>query len=224
MHIIPVIDLKDGLAVQAIGGNRDRYQPVHLTSSLCKSSQITDVVSRFLTLYPFQTIYIADLNAIAGDGNHGKTIAYLRRGYPDIEFWVDNGSIYDARNDGPDDFRMVFGTESQAQPSFVYRNGILSLDFKHNQALGHPGWVEMPEFWPDTIILMTLDLVGSNKGPDFEKLSALCQEHPDKRFIAAGGVRDINDLTQLKTIGIAGVLLASALHNGSLDTKTLQKF
>lgn len=225
MQIIPVIDLKDGLAVHAAGGDRSRYQPVHRTSLLCESSEISDVVAGFLNLYPFQTFYIADLDAISRRGNHDMAVAYLPRDYPGVEFWLDNGSSYHARTDNcSNGIKIVIGTESQAQPDYLPADLILSLDFKHNQALGHPGWLERPECWPDTIIVMTLDLVGSNNGPDFEKLSKLCNKHPDKRIVAAGGVRDINDLMQLKTMGIAAVLLASALHNGSIDTATLEKF
>lgn len=227
MQIIPVIDLKGGQVVHAAGGDRSRYQPVHHTSLLCDSSEINHVVARFLKLYPFQTFYIADLDAIGGKGNHDEAIDNLLSQYPNQEFWLDNGSSYQVltTTTRPSNCKPVIGTESQRLPlSLKNTDLILSLDFKHNQALGHPGWLKSRELWPETIVVMTLDLVGSNTGPDIEKLSQLCKDHRDKRFVAAGGVRDINDLTQLKAIGVAGVLLASALHNGSLDTKTLQKF
>ncbi len=227
MQIIPVIDLKGGQVVHAAGGDRSRYQPVHHTSSLCDSSEINDVVARFLKLYPFQTFYIADLDAIGGNGNHDVAIDDLLSQYTNQEFWLDNGSSYQAltTTTRPSNCKPVIGTESQQLPVSLKNAGlILSLDFKHNQALGHPGWLESLELWPETVVVMTLDLVGSNKGPDFEKLSKLCKEHPDKRFVAAGGVRDINDLMQLKTIGIDAVLLASALHNGSIDATMMEKF
>ncbi len=226
MQIIPVIDLKGGQVVHAAGGDRSGYQPVHRTSSLCDSSEIYHVVARFLKLYPFQTFYIADLDAIGGNGNHDHGINNLLSQYPNQEFWLDNGSSYQAltTTTRPSNYKPVIGTESQRLPvSLKNADLILSLDFKHNQALGHPGWLESPDLWPETIVVMTLDLVGSNKGPDFEKLSKLCTDYRDKRFVAAGGVRDINDLIRLKTIGIAAVLLASALHNGSIDADALEK-
>jgi len=227
MQIIPVIDLKDGLVVHASGGDRSRYQPVHYSSRLCESSEITEVVASLLNLYPFQTFYIADLDAISGNGNHNDAIGKLLRNYPSMAFWLDNGSSYQAVSTAtlPSNFKPVIGTESQAQPaSLTQADLILSLDFKHNQALGHPAWLESPELWPNTVVVMTLDLVGSNNGPDFEKLGELCNKHPDKRIVAAGGVRDLNDLVRLKTIGIAAVLLASSLHNGSIDAAVLEKF
>jgi phosphoribosylformimino-5-aminoimidazole carboxamide ribotide isomerase len=227
MQIIPVIDLKGGQVVHAAGGDRSRYQPVHHTSSICDSSEITEVVTHFLKLYPFQTFYIADLDAIGGNGNHNQAIDDLLSQYPNQQFWLDNGSDYQAiyETNRRGNCKPVIGTESQQLPvSLKHTNLILSLDFKHNQALGHPEWLESPELWPETMVVMTLDLVGSNKGPDFEKLSQLCKDHPDKHFVAAGGVRDVNDLMRLETIGITAVLLASALHNGCIDAATLEKF
>lgn len=227
MQIIPVIDLKDGLVVHASGGDRSRYQPVHCASRLCGSSEATEVVASLLNLYPFQTLYIADLDAIGGTGNHNDAIGNLLSNYPGVEFWVDNGSRYQALStvSQASNYKPVIGTESQAQPvSLTQADLVLSLDFKHNQALGHPGWLDNPEFWPNTVVVMMLDLVGSNNGPDFEKLGRLCNKHPDKRIVAAGGVRNLGDVLQLKTLGVAAVLLASSLHNGCIDAAALKKF
>lgn len=227
MQIIPVLDLKDGVVVHAAGGDRSRYAPVHHTSSLCDNSAAEAVLARLLELYPFSTVYIADLNAISGNGDHNQLIAQLQHAYPQLQFWVDSGISAEAVTHItlPSNCQSVIGSESQEAPTSLHKtNVILSLDFKHHRALGHPGWLDTPAYWPNTIIVMTLDLVGSNQGPDFEKLSTLCQQHPTKRFIAAGGVRDIDDLSRLKTLGVAGVLLASALHNGSIGKPDLQKF
>lgn len=227
MQIIPVIDLKDGLVVHAAGGDRSRYQPIHHASRLCGGSEIGEVVASFLNLYPFQRFYIADLDAIAGHGNHAMAIEGLLKQHPDVVFWVDKGSHYQAGSTEKTagNYKPVFGTESQAKPvSLVQSDAILSLDFKHNQVLGHPDWLESPEFWPDTIVVMTLDVVGSNKGPDFNKLTKLRLQHGNKQMVAAGGVRDIDDLIRLEQIGMNAVLLASALHNGNIDAEALKKF
>jgi phosphoribosylformimino-5-aminoimidazole carboxamide ribotide isomerase len=227
MKIIPVIDLKGGQVVHASGGDRNRYRPIHLTSSICASSEINEVVSHFLKLHPFQTFYIADLDAIDGTGNHDASIDEVLNQHPNQEFWVDNGINCQtvSESNRPGNYKSVIGTESQLLPiSLKNADLILSLDFKYNRALGHPSWLESPELWPETVLVMTLDLVGSNGGPDFEKLSKLRKHYPDKYFVAAGGVRDVNDLMQLKSMGIAAVLMASALHNRSIDAATLQKF
>jgi len=70
---------------------------------------------------------------------------------------------------------------------------------------------------------MTLNRVGGKCGPDFEKLAALRTAHPDKRFVAAGGIRDGNDLKRLKAMGISAALLATALHEQAIDSTLLDE-
>ena len=64
MDIIPVIDLMGGQAVHAKLGRRDEYRP--LQSRLCRTSRPLDVAEALLALYPFRTLYLADLDAIRG--------------------------------------------------------------------------------------------------------------------------------------------------------------
>jgi phosphoribosylformimino-5-aminoimidazole carboxamide ribotide isomerase len=59
---------------------------------------------------------------------------------------------------------------------------------------------------------MTLSRVGSRGGPDLTLLRRWRDEVPDKKIFAAGGVRGGEDLSALADCGIAGVLVATALH------------
>ena len=227
MQIIPVIDLKDGQVVHAKGGDRRHYQPIHHTSRICHSSELDHVVASFLKLYPFERFYIADLNAIGGTGNHHHAISGLLNQYPAQEFWVDSGerleSIDQARFSPR--HKAVIGTESQTRLAPMSRDKlILSLDYKQQRLLGVAGWLESPRLWPDTVIVMTLDFVGSNQGPHTELMAKLCAEHPNKRFVAAGGVRNIGDLLKLQAIGVHLALVASALHHGAISAAELGKF
>src|SRR5262249_5179641 len=65
LRIIPVLDLKGGLAVHAIGGNRDHYRP--LRTPLHADSQPLGVARGFRDVLHFRELYLADLDAIAGD-------------------------------------------------------------------------------------------------------------------------------------------------------------
>jgi phosphoribosylformimino-5-aminoimidazole carboxamide ribotide isomerase len=65
--------------------------------------------------------------------------------------------------------------------------------------------------------------VGSFQGPDIIQLTQFCRRYPEKNFIAAGGVRDLADLLQLKAIGIKQVLVASALHSGVINGAMLEQ-
>lgn len=222
MHIVPVIDLKDGVVVHAMQGNREAYQAVHRHSCISNTSEIDAVLNDFLSLYPFDTVYIADLNAITSKGNHEHLISQVVHAYPKINFWIDNGCQLSAIAPQKS-IRPVIGTESQVlPPSDSAHDYILSLDFQHQHALGHSAWFQHSQFWPRSIIAMSLNRVGSHCGPDVEKLSQLRQNHPDKHWIAAGGIRHMGDLVHLEQAGIKTALVATALHSGALNQEALQ--
>jgi len=226
MQIIPVIDLKDGLVVHAVRGDRSQYQAIDQNSLITDSSEADIVVANLLKIKDFKRIYIADLNAICGLGNHSVLINQLLSRYPEIEFWIDDGSeLADCQSYPASNYKTVIGTESQNQPvNQLDADLILSLDFKQDQAAGHGEWFNSNQFWPKQIIVMTLNRVGSQLGPDFEKLTNLRRNHPDKTIIAAGGIRHLADLQQLKHLGIDAVLIASALHNRRLTADDLAAF
>lgn len=223
MQIIPVIDMKDGLVVHAVRGDRANYQAIHKHSVLTNSSDIHAVLAGFLRLHRFQRFYIADLNAIIGSSDHYPLLQALAEAHPEIEFWLDNGSQLSAIKHQQANLKWVIGTESQqTAPCVSTHDFILSLDYKDQLPAGPVEWFSQPQYWPNTVIVMTLSRVGSNSGPDFDKLSALQQTHPDKHFVAAGGVRDHNDLLQLKNTNIHAALLATALHSGAISARDIQ--
>ena len=71
---------------------------------------------------------------------------------------------------------------------------------------------------------MTLARVGSGEGPDLARLRPDHGENPGHRLYAAGGVRDLDDLKGLSDAGAAGVLVASALHDGRIGPEALARF
>ncbi len=222
MQIIPVIDLKDGCVVYAQHGNRANYQPIN--SRLCQSSSITKVLDAFLKLDNFKTFYIADLNAICQTGSHQKIIADIVKTHPDIEFWIDNGMKFsEYQHPVNKNHRPVIGSESQQSVSKISKSKfILSLDFKHEQPLGPPQLFENNHHWPEDIIIMTLAKVGSQTGPDFKKLKTFCRKYPKNNFIAAGGIRHLDDLMALNKIGVRQALTASCLHSGAINAKDIK--
>jgi phosphoribosylformimino-5-aminoimidazole carboxamide ribotide isomerase len=229
MNIIPVIDLKDGVVVHARQGLRDQYQPIN--TGLCRSSDIDSVIEAFLSLHAFSTFYIADLDAITRQGSHEPLINKVLVRFPALTFWIDSGHRSGERYAGrPGNSVPVLGSESFCEETVdelkaFNNNFILSLDYSPTDALGPKSLFHRPDLWPDRIIIMTLARVGSHRGPDLDKLARFCRQYPDKHFIAAGGVRNKQDLTTLSGIGIRHALMASALHSGHLsagDIKNLQ--
>ena len=230
MEIVPVIDLMGGDVVHARRGERQAYRP--LSSPLCRGSAPADVVAGYLRVYPFTTVYIADLDAIMGKGDSGPIIAELRRGFPHMAFWVDNGlsSLDGCRHWLQRDLGdLVLGTEAQADTNAIDGLAtevtadriILSLDFKDGQFLGPIQLRDQPQLWPQRLIAMTLSRVGSDTGPDFALLDHLKTQAPGKNIFAAGGVRGGEDLVELHRRGISGVLVASALHAGRIGEREI---
>ncbi len=218
MKIIPVIDLKDGLVVHAHLGLRDQYQPIH--TLLCQSAELFKVMTAFLTLADFECFYIADLNAITGSGHHQALIAELLKSYPQKTFWIDSG--YQTFKDYADNHLPVLGSECYSEDQVFElkafeKRFILSLDYGQSGALGATSLFSDQSLWPETIIIMTLNRVGSQQGPDLEILTTFCKRYPKQGFVAAGGIRHNEDLQSLKQIGIQQSLVASALHSGDIS-------
>ncbi|HEY8219414.1 MAG TPA: HisA/HisF-related TIM barrel protein [Methylobacter sp.] len=228
MKIIPVIDLKNGVVVHARQGNREHYKPIN--TDLCKSSDIFQVIEAFLDVYEFDSFYIADLNAITHQGNHNLLIADVLARYPQIMFWIDKGyQKYDEGVPTASNSLPVLGSESYRNDTVseikAYRNNfILSLDYSNTNALGPDSLFSDPSFWPKNIIIMTLDRVGSNHGPDLNKLAEFCRRYPDKNFIAAGGIRNKQDCMLLSRAGVHQALVASALHSRAINPEDIAEF
>ncbi|MSP28228.1 MAG: nickel transporter [Methylococcales bacterium] len=218
MRLIPVLDLKDGVVVHAQRGQRDNYQPIH--SPLCPSADVYDVIDAFLQLADFKIIYIADLNAVIQQGDNQALIYAVLQHYPSITFWLDAGyQSPDLAFAEVSNYRPVLGSECcTASQLAATKNALLSLDFSSdNQPLGELCLFADSQLWSEQVIIMTLARVGSDAGVDSEKLRYYQQTYPQTNFIAAGGVRHIADLQQLKTIGIKSVLVASALHTKAIS-------
>ena len=77
MEIIPVIDLRGGQVVRARMGARDQYRPIE--TPLSPTSDPLDVTRGLLSVFPFRTLYVADLDAIEGTGNSAAVLARLMR-------------------------------------------------------------------------------------------------------------------------------------------------
>jgi HisA/HisF family protein len=222
MEVIPVLDLKGGVVVRARMGERDLYRPIE--TPLAATSDPLDVARGLLSVWPFTTLYVADLDAIERKGDNGAVLTRLRAACPGLSLWVDNGIAEAAaaarwldRGWG----RLVLGSETQSDLSVVRGFAdddrvILSLDFRGSALQGPPELLSRAAAWPTRVIVMTLARVGSGAGPDVERLAAVRAMAPGRKIYAAGGVRDADDLMALARAGIAGALVATSLHDGRL--------
>ncbi|MEW8335036.1 MAG: HisA/HisF-related TIM barrel protein [Candidatus Thiodiazotropha sp.] len=226
MKLIPVIDLMNARVVTAVSGKRHAYAPSD--TPLCHSCRPREVLSALLNIYPFDTLYIADLDAIGGKGSNLQLIHTLCRDYSDITFWVDNGlSDLELLCEFA---RPVIGTESLVNyQQFAHLIAslplpLLSLDYLDERFQGPASLEQRFDRWPEEIIVMTLSRVGASAGPDLTRLRRLSNLQPMRRFYAAGGVRSLLDLERLRSIGTAGALLSTALHQGAIGGREIDRF
>lgn len=221
-----------GEVVRAHAGERQNYRPI--VSPLAESSHPDAVLAGLLSLAPFATVYIADLDAITGAGDNKDAIEQLARRFSDLEFWVDAGfrDAPSARRRQHPGAVPVFGSESMESVSiladaidaFGAAGTVLSLDYRNERFIGPAGLDEKPDLWPTRIVVMTLDRVGTRKGPDLMRLRDVMAKAGERAIYAAGGVRSPDDIEQLAVSGVSGALVATTLHDGTLPHALLHRY
>jgi len=239
--VIPVIDLLQGQAVHAVRGLRKNYRPVK--SVLCGTPNPLEVARAFRNLLSLNEVYIADLDAIQNphQTHHRKIIADIARregmdvildaGISDIETareWIESGVC-----------KVVIGSETLRAwnalhyfPSKIHRDHLVfSLDLHAGKILSQcPALsvmepVEAVEYlqsagWQE-VILLDLERVGSGEGAETSLAAEVRAKLPDLPLLLGGGIAGPEELTSLESLGIAGVLIATALHRGIITARHL---
>lgn len=219
-----------GQVVQAIQGQRQQYRAIQ--SRLTDSHTLPDVLAAILQVYPFDCVYIADLNAITGQQDQPHHLALIEktmRSFPKITWWVDAGFNKQASLNPWLDagMRPVLASECMTDINDYQAlrdkapSGILSLDFFQDGYHGPATLLSQPQMWTQPCILMSLPKVGANQGPATQSIEDIKNQHPTQQLYAAGGVRHRHDLLALKTAGAQGVLVASAIHQQQLSTEDI---
>lgn len=239
MRLIPVMDLRDGLAVHAVKGDREQYRPV--TSVLADTAEPLEVARAFREKLGLSELYIADLNAIQGRGHHRALISRLAQ-QSGMRLIVDAGaanvaSALQVLEAGAS--QVIIGAETLTTWDMVLaigtaidpRHRIFSLDMRSGQVLSRCSQLAASKpaevlgrlyraNWRE-VILLDLSRVGTGIGVDQALIAEARQMFPQLMLVAGGGVRDANELANLATAGVAGVLVATALHQGIITQQHL---
>lgn len=232
MKVIPVIDVLNGVAVHAIRGERERYLP--LRSVLCKSVDPLDVALVFESL-GFDELYLADLDAILGKPANFALYQQIKT-KTNLDFMVDAGitDITKAQKvfeTGAS--KIVIGTETltdlnfvdQAVKSFGEDRVVVSIDLKGGKvtsvsenvrSMDIVSLVERLEgMGVEQIIVLDLDRVGTESGVNLKVVKRVLKETGIK-VLVGGGIRGIEDLKELRDLGVYGSLVGPFCTKGKL--------
>ncbi len=133
MRCILACDLKGGIVVKGVRGEREKYRPVDLSSRIVHSSAPADVIK---AIGPKET-YIADLDRIMGVGDHLDTIKTISGM---TETMADTGiaSVADFETTLGVARMAVLGTETAPLSVIEQCQGkrtVVSLDMKHGKTM-----------------------------------------------------------------------------------------
>ena len=221
-----------GSVVQGLRGEREHYRPVR--SNLVDGSEPVSIARALGRICGGRAMYVADLDAIAGRGDHFAVVRELRDRLG-AEPWVDAG-VADAGRATllleAGAARIVVGTETlpslealralaASQPA---KRVLVSIDTGEHGVLSTCPALsgrtpldvleKLATEGVNEVILLALSQVGTGAGPDLQTLRAARAAFPGLHLVSGGGVRTPDDLRALAAAGADGVLLATALHRG----------
>lgn len=228
LRCILACDLKGGVVVRGVRGDREKYRPIQEYSRIVATS---DPLEMIRALKPRET-YIADLDRITGVGDHLGTIARLSGV---------TRTLVDAGISREEDAALVrralgsplLGTETASlalMEALQWRDVLVSVDMRHGKMMAaDPALSISPvdtigklnDLELNAIVLLDVARVGSGEGIDLELLeqAVSASVHP---VIVGGGVRDLQDLEQIERAGAAGAIVASAVHSGAIPLDYLR--
>jgi phosphoribosylformimino-5-aminoimidazole carboxamide ribotide isomerase len=238
MKIIPVIDVLNGVAVHGLRGERERYHP--LKSILCRSADPLDIASTFKSL-GFSSLYLADLDAILGNSANLSIYRQIVT-QTSLDLMVDAGIADIARAEevlATEVSKIVVGSETldsldfldQAVKAFGEDRVVVSIDLKQGKVLSASEAIasmdavsfaqELGEIGVTQIILLELDRVGTEHGINRAFLRSVLETN-EVNVLVGGGIRSLQELKELRNLGVPGALVATILHNGKLEVDELK--
>ena len=237
MKVIPVIDVLNGVVVHAVRGRRKEYQP--LKSVLTASVDPVEVTLSFKAL-GFSELYLADLDAIQGKQPNFDLCSRISQ--TGLSLMVDAG-VTDTETakmlQTCGVSKVIIGTETLQTHAFIKEaiqqlagnHVIVSLDMKNGKVLAQPNFDgstdvlkllgEFRALGVSEFILLDLARVGSGEGVNTALLKEALKVLGNGVYVG-GGVRNLEDLLELKKLGVSGVLLATALHTGKIGVSDLK--
>lgn len=242
MQIIPVIDIRNGIAVRAVAGDRARYRAVE--SLLTNSAEPTAVLNALEKHFQCAVSYVADLDAIERQQINRCTIAEMVR--TGVALIVDAGAATVEQIEALLEIgvrQVVLSSESMQDLAQLEALAtridsaslIFSVDLKHGELLASdPAWqgnspLNLVRFVVEQglrqLIVLDLAAVGTGHGvPTLRFCQDIRRLSPDITIISGGGVDSAACVADAAHAGLDGLLIASALHDGRLAADDLAAY
>jgi phosphoribosylformimino-5-aminoimidazole carboxamide ribotide isomerase len=235
VNIIPVIDIRRGVAVHARRGDRTRYRPIR--SVLLQGADPLALFRAYRLSLGSTIVYVADLDRIAGEGDNLDVVAGMAASDPAVELLVDAGtrSVDGARALlGSGASKVILASESLA--SLDEASGSLaavgagkaafSIDLRDRRVVWRDGSTESTDPYEVAArvqqlgfldaVALEMERIGTGSGADAAFVGRMARAAPGVRLIVGGGIRTVEELLQLAGAGASGALLATALHDGTI--------
>lgn len=233
MIVYAAVDLLGGRAVQLVGGRVDQE---HV--SWPKPAQ---VAARWIAA-GFRALHVVDLNGAFGTGDNGSDIATILA-ESTVPVQVSGGVRDEARISAllrMGAARVVVGTRAVEDP--VWRETmtqrypkclLVAADMRAGRIVKR-GWTEATGQTAEAfigslageplagVLVTDVSREGSMRGVNVQHFAGLVETsaHP---VIAAGGIRDMADLSALASAGVAGAVIGMALYTGSIQPHDVVK-
>ncbi len=229
MLIIPAIDIYEGKAVRLKQGDFNR--------KTIYDNEPWSVAKKF-SESGCSLIHVVDLEG----AKHGTFRNYdvIRKIVSEDTIHIQAGGGVRTEDDVSRLFdagveRVVVGSVAVKEPEkisrwielFGYNRIVIAIDVIEGN-VAHSGWMESKKIDPVKImrqlgrmgasIFLCTDISkdGMLEGPNVPLYKKLCKHFPDYEIIASGGVSSEEDLSELRTTGVSGVVVGKALYEGKI--------
>ena len=230
MIILPAIDLMNGCPVRLYQGDYEKKEIV-AGSALDTAKAFEEAGADY--------IHLVDLDgAKSGKRENAELIASIAvsvsvpveagggiRTLQDIEYYIENGVS-----------RIILGTAAinnqdllqEALKRWGSRIAV-GMDCRDGYARA-AGWLAGSSLWyldfalqlekmgVKNIIFTDISRDGTLQGPNLEMLKEL-KKTVSLDLTASGGIRDLNDIRNLKELGVYGAIAGKSIYSGTLDLK-----
>lgn len=229
--IIPVLDIRNGIAVRAVAGQRSEYRPI--VSRLTDSKEPSHVADALFMATGSSVLYVADLDAIEQRPDVWDVAGLLttvnnrcKLGQPK-KIWLDSG-IRSQADHIPvihPHIGQVVGTETMRDNSVAIEilrhlgpeRAILSIDLIPGR---DENFQQLLSTWQQNggrhVIWIDLAAVGTGRSVKRKLIQEAISQHPNLCHYPGGGVQVEADVSDWMNAGATGVLVSSALHDGSI--------